>query len=733
MQGAAAAIESMRAGWDYARWTGWFAAWVEAERGRFVPWLSVCMGIGVCAYFAQATEPHPWTGPVAVLAALLATVASWRSMLARAAAFAALAAALGFFSGQAATWRALPIEPLPSRAVILTGTVRGVDILPDGRRATLAEVRLGADAPTLQRLVRVRLRKNDMGDVAAGDEMRVRALLRPPAMPAYPGAWDSQRDAFFGGLAGSGTALNPIEVVERAPPRGFAASVQAARDAVAYRAIAGLPGPAGTIAATLFTGGMTSIAPGDREAFRDSGLAHLLSVSGLHIGIVMGLVMGVARFGLALHERTALHWPNRAVAAILALACGGAYVLFIGAQVPVMRSFAMAFLVTLGLVVGRRALSLRGLALAAAALMAFAPNEVLNVSFQMSFAAVLALVAGYEALRPYLAKLHGPGWSRRTVAHVVALALTSLLAGTASAPYGAYHFGHFQMYYIVANLIAVPLTAFWVMPAGLAALALMPFGWEWLALAPMGWGIEAILWIARSVASWPVATMAVPHMPAWGLAVFSFGLAWLGLWRSRIRLIGLALMLASLLSPVTAPAPDILMSPDARLIALKSKGYWTQSRSGASKFVLEAWQNHLASGPLTPIQTGQPGFCDAETCRLEGAAGAMLMLRNSSRAGDCAGVALLISSEPARGECPPDVPYLDRFSVWRDGAHAIWLRPGGPSSCPTARIAASGPGCRRCRRHGAPCQTCQWRRQTSFRRRPRVNTCGATRPGTPAL
>ena len=138
-----------------------------------------------------------------------------------------------------------------------------------------------------------------------------------------------------------------------------------------------------------------------------------------------------------------------------------------------------------------------------------------------------------------LRSLHGSGsWQRRLASHVAALALTSALAGTASAPFAAYHFGRIQMYFIVANMVAVPLTAFWVMPAGLIGLALMPLGLDWLAWVPMGWGAAVVLWIARTTAALPAATFAVPQMPAWGLAVTALGVAWLGLWRSRLRLLG---------------------------------------------------------------------------------------------------------------------------------------------------------------------------------------------------
>ena len=649
------------------------AGWAEAERGRFFPWLAAGMVLGAVLYFQLLLEPAWWWGLAALAGSVALCMLGWRSGPARGAALMLAAAALGFSAAQAGSARALPIEALPSRAVVLSGVVRGVDVLPEGRRLVLEAARLGTE-PALRRAVRVRLKRGDDGAIEAGDRVEVRALLRPPAPPAYPGAWDIQRDEYFSGLAGGGTALGAVVVVEHAPPRGWGASVQALRDGVARRVMAALPGATGPVAATLLTGSALAMPPDDRAAFRDSGLAHLLAVAGLHIGIVMGLVMLVLRLGLAASPHAALHWPTKAIAAGGALLAGAGYLVLTGGHVPILRSFAMASLVTLGVVVGRRALSLRGLALGAAALVLIAPQEVVGVSFQMSFAAVLALIAGYEAMRPVLARLHGSGVVRRTGSHVAALVLTSLLAGTASAPYGAYHFGHVQLYFIAANVVAVPLTAFWVLPLGILGLLLMPVGLEGLALTPMGWGIEAILWVARGVAGWPAATLAVPPLPGWGLALFSLGLAWLCLWRTRMRLLGPALMVAGLLSPLGSPAPDVLVSPDARLIAVRDEGGWRlQSMPGAPRFVRDAWADHLASGPLQPIVDGAPRGCDATACRL----GGLLLLRNRTRRAGCEGVALVVSAEPARGVCP-GAALVDRFTVWRDGAQAVWLRPEGP-------------------------------------------------------
>ena len=651
--------------------------WVEAERGRFVPWLAVCMGMGVVAYFARTTEPAWWSGLAVLALAVVCVAIARRTLVARGVALCGLMAALGFVSAQVAAGRAAPPVSLPAKAVFVTATVRGVEVLPEGRRLLLDRAEFGESGSAelggapIARSLRVRLKPDDRAVIGSGDTVQVRALLRPPAPPAYPGAWDLQRDAYFAGLGGYGTALGLVEVVQHRTP-GVRAWLQGVRDGVAARVMAGLPGPAGAVAATLLTGGTAAIPADDRAAFRDSGLAHLLAVAGLHIGIVMGLFIGVTRFGLALSERAALFWPCKTIAALAGLGGGGMYLLLTGGHLPILRSFMIASLVTFGLVLGRRAMSVRGLALAAVGLMLALPSEVVGVGFQMSFSAVLALIAGYEALRPWLTRLY----RRRALHHVTTLALTSLLAGTASAPFAAYHFGHFQLYFILANLLAVPLTALWVLPAGMVALLLMPFGLEHLALVPMGYGVDVILAIARGTAALPAATVALPAMPGWGLGVFTIGLAWLCLWRTRPRLLGMVPMLAGLLSPLLTVPPDLLLSPDGRLIALRDGGYWAQDRGGAA-FVRSAWQDHLASGPIQTLVTDRPSLCGPAACDVARDGQLVRLVRGAGRRDSCEGVSLLISAEPARDICPRGVPYLDRFSVWRDGAHAVWIVPGG--------------------------------------------------------
>ncbi|MCA3325382.1 MAG: ComEC/Rec2 family competence protein [Roseomonas sp.] len=650
-----------------------------SERQQQALWLPVAMGAGILGYFNLRVEPDGrliWLPPAVIILAVIVArrlpFCGWLYALAAAASF-------GF---AVVLWHAQrappPISP-PSRALVIEGIVQNVEALPQGLRVTLANARLGPEAPILERSLRLRLRSDDPARPAPGDLLRVRALIRPPAAPAYPGAWDFQRTAYFNGQGGVGFAIGAAEVIPRA---GEAPPLSGLRRDLEARVIAALPGPAGAISAALLTGSQSAIPAADLNAMRDSGLAHLLSVSGLHIAIVMSVSFWVCRLLLALYRPMALRVPGKLIAGCAALLAGGFYMLLTGAQVPMQRSFAMACLVTLAILAGRKAISLRGLAWAATVVMLFDPASLLGPSFQMSFAAVLALIAGWEALQPRLMKLRASlGWAKRIVLGMLGLMLTSILAGAATAPFGLAHFGRLQWYGVAANAVAVPLTSFIVMPAGMLAAVLMPLGLEAPALWVMGFGVEGVLWVARIVAAWPGATQAAMPIPAWGLAVFAFGLCWLCLWRRWWRALGVLPMLLGLSSAAIFQPPHILISGDARLIAISTADtLFLQRQPGASSLTRDTWlrlYGQTAAQALPAEGSTAEGKlrCSADGCVLNEGPGAFLVRRGNIMA-QCGAVAVIISAEPTRQRCRQSI-VIDRFSVWRDGPHAVWLLPAG--------------------------------------------------------
>ena len=645
------------------------------ERGRLALWLPVALGAGVLLYFGLPWEPAlGWAWLALPLPVLAWGLGRWHPHLGWAAGVLA-ALALGVALGAWHAARQAPALVAPRTATPLAGRVAQVEALPEGLRLTLVGARFG-EGEAQARRVRVRLKRDDPARPQVGDQVLVRALVRSPAAPAYPGAWDFQRAAWFSGLGASGFALGLAEVTpgEAGPPllAGLRAGIES-------RVAEAMPVAAGAVAVALLTGGQSAIPAADLAAMRDSGLAHLLSVSGLHIAIVMGLSFALARLGFALVPWVALRVPGKLLAGVAALAVGAGYMLLTGSAVPMQRSFGMAALTTLALLTGRRAITLRGWALAAAVVMLLQPEAVTGPSFQMSFAAVLALISGWEWLRPRLnAMAPEHGWRRRLALAAFGLVATSLLAGAATTPFGLYHFGRLQLYGVAANAVAVPLTSALVMPAGMAAVALMPFGLEGLALAPMQWGVEATLWVARFVAAWPGASLVAQPLPGWGLGLVSLGMLWLCLWRSGWRVWGLPLIGVGLLSGTLARPPDLLVSDDARMIAVRTNaGILWQRQSGGNALTREMWLRLWGGTSAEALpREGEAGgvACRPGGCVLH-AAPEVVLLRGDPPGAACGRAALVVSAEPVRGRCRALV--VDRFSVWRDGAHAVWLGSTG--------------------------------------------------------
>ncbi len=643
--------------------------WLEAERGHFVLWLPVAMLAGILLYFGLRVEPPFWLGFAATAIATGLLVAGWQYLPARFAAAMLLCAALGFARAELRTACEPPLMPVPHGAVMVSGRVAAVEPLANGLRLTLKPAAL--DAQLVVRAVRVKLRADDPGAPVAGQQVLIRALLFRPHRPAYPGGWDSGRDAFFAGVGATGFAIGDLAVTMPAKRGGFMLRLTALRERIAARILAVMPLSTGSIAVTLLTGFQQQIPPAERQAFIAAGLAHLLAVAGLHVGIVMGLFFAVTRALLARFEHTALFLPCKAVASVIAWLSGAVYAALTGAHLPILRSLAMASLVTLAIIVGRRAISLRALGLAAVMLMLLTPEAVMGVSFQMSFSAVAALISGYAAIEGRSA---GAGIypSLRFLRPVALLFYTSLLAGAASMPFAAFQFQQVQPYWILANLVAVPLTALWILPLGLCALVLMPLKLAAFALLPMGWGIAVIVGLSRGIASWPDAMLAIPPISGMAILWFAVGLAWLCLWRSRVRLAGIVLMVAGFAFYAESPPPDALVSPDGRLIAVSSPPAVLLLRQPrAASFVLSQWQPVWPGAAFTPVD---PSQCPDGICKVPTRHG-MIVIALSPPAGGCPPAVLILSPVPLRGRCRGSA-VIDRFTVWREGAVAAWLSNG---------------------------------------------------------
>ncbi len=419
---------------------------------------------------------------------------AWRRRAGLFAAAAGLALALGFAAAQVqSALVAAPVLKERLGPVTIEGRLEAVDPLPEGARLVIGRLtidRLAADATPAR--VRVRLKKDDDAAIP-GAWLRLTAVLMPPPAPVLPGAFDFERRAWFDRLGAVGYALGSPHWI--APPdaadgaASWRVALQAIRARVTERVRAALPGERGAIAAALITGDTHAIPPADADAFRNAGLAHILVIAGLHMGMVAGIAFFALRALMALVPRLALYHPTKKYAAALALALTFGYMLLSGASVSSRRAFAMIGLALLAVLVDRVSLSARAVALAATAVMLMTPEAAMGPSFQMSFAAVAALIACYEAMRPRIALWHShAGAARRGALYFFGIALTTIVTTLATMPYTIYHFNRFALYSVLANAIAVPITGFWVMPWAILSVLLLPLHLEALALQPDGRG-----------------------------------------------------------------------------------------------------------------------------------------------------------------------------------------------------------------------------------------------------
>ena len=657
-----------------------------AERERWALWIPALLGSGIGLYFMLAAEPPAWSGPVAIaIAGLLMFLARRRAALLLPA-IAGLIAAIGFADAQLQTWlAAAPVLERQLGPVRVEGHVVEVDPLPEGYRIVVAPRHIDRlDAAHLP--LRLRLRVTRGGDnLLPGEFVAVRAILYPPPAPAMPGAYDFQRRAFFDRLGGVGFAVSPVE--RRAAPDGDGPSawriaVAALRSAMTERILAALPGRTGGVAAAIITGQTHAIPEADAAAFRDAGLAHILVIAGLHMGMVAGLAFVALRAFLALVPALSLRYPTKKWAAAFALLVTFSYMLLSGATVSSRRSFVMTGLVMLAVLVDRLQLSARGLAYAATGILLLAPMSVTGPSFQMSFAAVGGLIAFYETYRARLSRWHREaGPVGRVALYALGISLTTVICTVATAPYTIFHFNRFAVYSVAANVVAVPITGFWVMPWAMVSCALMPLGLASWGLAPMGWGIDAIIAIAHGVTAWPGAVVVLPAMPLAGLLLVTAGGLWLCIWQGRWRLWGTAPIAAGLLAIALVRPPDLIVAGDGKQIAARAAdgSYMLAGKTKAMN--LETWTRRAASeaGAIFPgqgISADGSLACDRLGCIYRAGGRSVALLRDlQALDDDCRGVDLVVSPEPARRRCRGAVPVIDRFDLWRGGTHAIWLAP----------------------------------------------------------
>ena len=670
--------------WGAAAWLrGAFSrveSWLETEREQIPLWVPIALGAGIAAWFLLPDRAG-WLAfccgalALACLGSLLPDGARLRRMIVAGGMLACIGCALIW--GKAV----LLGQPPLARAVftVVTGEVMAVRAVPAQQmvRAMLRPV----DAPGLPATIRVNIAEADVpAGLGEGAVIRFRVRLMPPAPPSVPGGYDFAARAYFQGIGATGKALKPIDVLRpsTAPPPLRARLFAHIREQV--------DGPAQGIAVALATGDQGAIAEADAEAMRRSGLAHLLSISGLHVTALIGAVIFLLMRVMALSQRAALDWPLMLIAAGGGALAGIGYTLLTGAEVPTLRSCIAALLVLGGLALGRDAITLRLVAVGALIVLAFWPEAMTGPSFQMSFAAVTALVALAEHPRfRALTSARDEGWARRAGRVLAAMLMTGIVVELVLMPIALFHFHKAGMLGAFANLVAIPLTTFVVMP--LEALALL---FDLVGLgAPFWWmtaqTLNLLLLIAHGVAASPMATMLTPAVPSWLFALMIGGLLWCLLWRSGWRWLGLGPVAIGVTGVLWLSPPDILVTSDDRHVAVRtSTGGMALLRAGAGDYVRDTLAESAGyDGPIEAMADLRQARCSTDLCAVGMQAGGRrwhvlatrsdMLVERALFSQECAAADIVIADRALPRWCRPRWLKIDRRMLARTGGIAIDL------------------------------------------------------------
>lgn len=667
------------------------AKWAAADLARLSLWTPVALAAGTGFYFSLKSEP-PWQAGAAILV-LAVTAAAWLPRI-RKAALAIMFAALGFVAPDFRTsqvaapqlWRDLGI-------VETTGRLISIEENAAQRRYVLELQSIAGVAPgELPARARITWR-GEAFEASPGDVISVRAGLSPPPPPVAPGAFDYARQLYFQRIGAVGFAVTPPEVLESAEKtwgQKFAAGIETMRFRLFKRITRAAPSEGGAILAAIVTGKRDAITERAENALRDAGLAHLLAISGLHMGLATGLIFFVVRFGLASVETIALRFPIKKWAAAAALASGFFYLVLSGGGWSARRAFIMAGVMFAAILVDRRALSLRNVAVAAVVILLTTPEALFHPGFQMSFAAVTALIAAYEWAGARASPNRSFAWPAKLKRYAVGLAITDTIAALATAPYALYHFNRVAIYSLPANVAAMPLMGFWIVPAAIVALLLAPFGldgWVWQAGAA---GMNVVLAIASTVSSWPGAVSITAQWPLAAMLALTFGGLWLCLSRAPWRIAGLAAIPASMLIVSQAKHPDLFVSATGLNAGVVTR---TARHDGSvavyydrrEKFAAQIWEESVGFDPLRAETVPMRNIyaCDADGCAGEigskSKAVAAFVTERARLAEDCARADLVVAFFPVSANdwrsCRAFL--IDRRSAWRRGAHSVRVGADG--------------------------------------------------------
>lgn len=652
------------------------------QNGRLFFWSPVYLALGIGIYFSLPVEP-----PL-ILCVFLFTVAlsvyalfPQNKQLTRGFLLTLLVLPMtGFLASKVHLTRIhTPIITKEIGPLTFSGVVQSIEIMKSDydARITFSDLDIeGIGTDDTPKLIRLRLRK-DYG-IKVGQRISALAKLMPPSEALIPGGFDFRRHLYFQSIGAVGFIYSQVEILKDINHKER--YVEKTRHAISERIRATLDSTGNaSIASALINGQRAGISDEDKEALRHAGLAHLLAISGLHLGLVCGSIFFAVRLILASTGTLALYYPIKKYAAIAALVGGFCYMLIAGATIPTQRAMLMSIVVFGAILIDRSPFSLRLVAFAALVVLLITPASLLSASFQLSFAAVTALVAFYDWLRPFMSDWYSKASRVRKIAfYFIGVSLTSFIAGTATSIFSLYHFQEFATYGLLGNMVAVPIMAFWVMPFAIISMLAMPIGLEQYPLIAMSHGIGWIKDIAYFVSELDGSVLRIAVYPFSVFLIMVGGLLFFILLKGRIRGIGLVVFICTAPFIFISKQPSILISSTYKLMMVnEGGGHLRVNTVRREKFVRENWERLQGQekNASEVFDNTRGNTCDNMGCHFEVQDKKIAYSQKEyAQTRDCASADLVLANYPIRGECKAQT--IGFFDVYRNGAHSIFINNG---------------------------------------------------------
>lgn len=567
-----------------------------AEQGRWLIWTPFLFGFGIALYFALPFEPNYWYS-LGVLEATLFLFYLLRNKGLHLFFTAILLIEFGFMNIQLQTL-------LKSRKVAFTlevtdyikGQISAVSYNEKGRKRLLLQNAENFDEP-LKGKYRVTVMNGGNTDFEVGQCVELVGTFFPPSPVPVLNGFQLNRKYFYEEISGIGYANSSVFVIdcEHGQPSSFRIRLNKIRQQITDDVAKILPLDEAGIVDAVLIGEQSRTPKRIVNNYRDSGLAHFLSVSGLHMGAIAGLVFFVLRFLLALFPAVALRYDVKKLAAAGAILFGALYLLVSGMAIPAERAFIMTAVVLLGVIFNRQAISMRMVCFAGLVLLIVSPQALISISFQMSFAAVVALIAFYEKYAQKIALWSvNRGIFSKIFFYLAGIVICDFVASLATMPFAIYHFHRISVYTSLANLLAGPLIGLVLMPLILLCLAALPLGLALYPLQALGYGVGWLNKITGFVSSLPHSVAYVDSLPFWGFALIVCGGWWLCVWQRKWRLCGVLPILIGASTVFFGSQPDMVFAPKGEGIALRNKaGEMLLMPMKTDSWTVSVWRENL--------------------------------------------------------------------------------------------------------------------------------------------